>query len=277
MQAEQTTAQQAGQPQSELASHPYEYLACDLTRRVLTIRFTHYQKRNALTNDCLAELAAVLEMADGDDNIGAVVLTGGAHCFAAGADLNELASQDAVATWQNPRPQLWQRIDSFSKPLLAAVNGYAFGAGLELVLLCDVVIAAEQTRFGLPEITLGLMPGAGGTQRLSRTVGKSLANQMVLTGMPIDARQACSAGLVSEVALAALTLERTQQLAVVIASRAPLAVKAAKQALKQVPELPLSQGLKQERQLFSLLAATQDRQEGIDAFFSKRTPKYQGN
>ncbi|MDV5170199.1 2,3-dehydroadipyl-CoA hydratase PaaF [Photobacterium rosenbergii] len=252
------------------------YLDCSQQQGVLTVCFTHYQKRNALTNDCLEELANVLDWAEGEANIGAVVVTGGERCFAAGADLNELASQRAIDTWLNVRPRLWQRLNEFNKPLLAAVNGYALGAGLELVLLCDVVVAGEMAVFGLPEITLGLMPGAGGTQRLSRTVGKSLANQMVLTGESISASRAQQAGLVSEVVVDALTLERCQQIANKIAQRAPLAVRAAKQALQQVQNTTLEQGLKQERQLFSLLAASQDRQEGIDAFFNKRSPNYQG-
>ncbi|MGF1684916.1 enoyl-CoA hydratase-related protein [Photobacterium minamisatsumaniensis] len=253
------------------------YLQCQQQKGVLTIRFTHYEKRNALTNQCLEELVGVLEWADTNGEIGAVVLTGGERCFAAGADLNELASQGAVETWLNPRPLLWQRLNEFNKPLLAAVNGYALGAGLELVLLCDIVIAGEKTVFGLPEITLGLIPGAGGTQRLVRTVGKSLANQMVLTGQPITAERALDAGLVSEMVVTELAIERTQEVAKTIAQRAPLAVKAAKQALQQVPNTTLDQGLKQERQLFITLAASNDRQEGIDAFFNKRSPKYKGN
>ncbi|MGF1700163.1 enoyl-CoA hydratase-related protein [Photobacterium makurazakiensis] len=253
------------------------YLQCQQQQGVLTIRFTHYEKRNALTNQCLEELAGVLEWADLNGDIGAVVLTGGERCFAAGADLNELASQGAIDTWLNPRPLLWQRLNEFNKPLLAAVNGYALGAGLELALLCDIVIAGKKTVFGLPEITLGLMPGAGGTQRLVRTVGKSLANQMVLTGQPITAERALDAGLVSEVVVTELTIERTQAIAETIAQRAPLAIKAAKQALQQVPNTTLDQGLKQERQLFITLAASNDRQEGIDAFFNKRSPKYKGN
>ncbi|RTF79242.1 enoyl-CoA hydratase-related protein, partial [Serratia marcescens] len=164
----------------------------------------------------------------------------------------------------------------FSKPLLAAVNGYALGAGCELALACDIVIGGESARFGLPEITLGLMPGAGGTQRLIRCVGKSRASQMVLTGEAIDARTALHSGLISEVCVDALTLERTQQIADRISRQAPLALRAAKQALKQAEEIGLSQGLAMERQQFVTLAATDDRREGIAAFFEKRTPNYQG-
>ncbi|ABM02508.1 Enoyl-CoA hydratase/isomerase [Psychromonas ingrahamii 37] len=253
------------------------FLQCSEKKGVLLIQFTHYEKRNALSNDCLNELAGVLDKAEQQNHIAAVVLTGGQRCFAAGADLNELATQGAIDTWLNPRPELWARLNKFSKPLLAAVNGYALGAGLELVLLCDIAISGQKALFGLPEITLGLIPGAGGTQRLARTVGKSLTNQMVLTGLPITAERALQAGLISEVVIPELTLERTIIIAETIAKRAPLAIKAAKQSLQQVPNSSLDQGLKFERQLFVTLAASNDRKEGIDAFFNKRQPTYKGS
>ncbi|WCE30905.1 enoyl-CoA hydratase-related protein [Vibrio sp. SCSIO 43137] len=253
------------------------YLLCDLNNNgVLTLTLNRPEKRNALSNDVLTQMGDLLSEANSNPDVKAVVVYGGKTIFAAGADLQELSSQKAVETWLNPRPQLWQRINQFEKPLIAAVNGYALGAGLELVLLCDVVVAGDNGQFGLPEITLGLMPGAGGTQRLARTVGKSLANQMVLTGKPISARKALESGLVSEITPADNTLNKAQQIAATIARQAPLAVKAAKASLKSVPENSLSQGLLMERQLFSLLAETQDRKEGIEAFFSKRKPIYKG-
>jgi enoyl-CoA hydratase len=260
-----------------ILNNELNFLQCSDKNGVLLIEFTHFEKRNALSNDCLNELANQLEKAEQQDHIHAVVLTGGSRCFAAGADLNELATQDAIQTWLNHRPKLWARLNQFSKPLLAAMNGYALGAGLELILLCDIVVSGQKALFGLPEITLGLMPGAGGTQRLARTVGKSLANQMVLTGLPITAERALQAGIISEVVIPELTLERTITIAEVIAQRAPLAVKAAKESLQQVANTTLEQGLKLERQLFITLAASNDRSEGIDAFFSKRQPTYKGN
>ncbi|MGP2975861.1 2,3-dehydroadipyl-CoA hydratase PaaF [Serratia nevei] len=244
--------------------------------RVVTLTLHRPEARNALSTPCLEQLVARLEQADADSGVGAVVIAGAARFFAAGADLHELQQQDLPAALADRRPQLWQRLAQFSKPLLAAVNGYALGAGCELALACDIVIGGESARFGLPEITLGLMPGAGGTQRLIRCVGKARANQMVLTGEPIDARTALQAGLISEVCVDALTLERTQQMADRISRQAPLALRAAKQALKQAEEIGLSQGLAMERQQFVTLAATDDRREGIAAFFEKRTPNYQG-
>ncbi|WP_124035886.1 enoyl-CoA hydratase-related protein, partial [Escherichia coli] len=174
------------------------------------------------------------------------------------------------------RPQLWARLQAFNKTLIAAVNGYALGAGCELALLCDVVVAGENARFGLPEITLGIMPGAGGTQRLIRSVGKSLASKMVLSGESITAQQAQQAGLVSDVFPSDLTLEYALQLASKMARHSPLALQAAKQALRQSQEVALQAGLAQERQLFTLLAATEDRHEGISAFLQKRTPDFKG-
>ena len=224
--------------------------------RVLQLTLNRPAARNALNNALLTQLAEQLEAAAVDADIAVCVIYGSERCFAAGADLNEMAEKDLPATLNDIRPQLWARINAFPKPLIAAVNGFALGAGCELALLCDVVIAGDNARFGLPEITLGIMPGAGGTQRLIRSVGKSLASKMVLTGESITAGQALRAGLVSDVF--------------------PAALQAAKQALRQSQEVPLQAGLAQERQLFTLLSATDDRREGIDAFLQKRTPDFKG-
>ncbi|MDU1062984.1 MAG: 2,3-dehydroadipyl-CoA hydratase PaaF [Leclercia adecarboxylata] len=244
--------------------------------RVLHLTLNRPAARNALNNALLSELATTLEAAATDSEVSVCVITGNERCFAAGADLNEMAEKDLAATLNDIRPQLWARINAFSKPLIAAVNGYALGAGCELALLCDVVIAGENARFGLPEITLGIMPGAGGTQRLIRSVGKSLASKMVLTGESITARQALAAGLVSDVYPESLTLEYALRQAGLMARHSPLALQAAKQALRQSQEVALQAGLAQERQLFTLLAATDDRREGIDAFLQKRTPEFKG-
>jgi len=244
--------------------------------RVLQLTLHRPAARNALNNTLLSELATTLEAAAADSDISVCVITGSERFFAAGADLNEMAEKDLPATLNDVRPQLWARINAFSKPLIAAVNGYALGAGCELVLLCDVVVAGDNARFGLPEITLGIMPGAGGTQRLIRCVGKSLASKMVLTGESITARQALAAGLVSDIYPQDLMLEYALQQAEVMARHSPLALQAAKQALRQSQEMALQAGLVQERQLFTLLSATEDRREGISAFLQKRTPEFKG-
>ncbi len=163
-----------------------------------------------------------------------------------------------------------------SKPIITAANGYALGAGFELLLASDIIIAGESARFGLPEITLGLIPGAGGTQRLIRSVGKSLAMQMVLTGEPINAKHALQAGLISEICVDELVVERAQKIAQRIAIHAPLAVRAAKASLIHSQENHLAEGLQLERQYFVALAGTEDRREGIDAFFEKRKPQFTG-
>ncbi|MDX6022390.1 2,3-dehydroadipyl-CoA hydratase PaaF [Scandinavium sp. V105_16] len=244
--------------------------------RVLLLTLNRPQARNALNNGLLTQLADALDAAQQDSSVGAVVVTGSERVFAAGADLQEMAQKDLAATLNDIRPRIWARIEAFSKPLIAAVNGYALGAGCELGLLCDVVVAGDNAAFGLPEITLGMIPGAGGTQRLIRCVGKSLATQMVLTGRSINAQRAQQAGLVSEVHPVGLTVEYALGLAATMAKHAPLALQAAKQALRQSQEVSLSAGLAQERQLFSLLSATDDRREGINAFLDKRQPEFTG-
>ncbi|WEK07232.1 MAG: 2,3-dehydroadipyl-CoA hydratase [Candidatus Pseudomonas colombiensis] len=234
------------------------------------------QALNALTTQLLEELASALSEAQEDPDTGAVVLTGNARAFAAGADIKEMAERDLVGILNDPRQASWQRITAFNKPLLAAVNGFALGGGCELAMHADIIIAGEDARFGQPEINLGIMPGAGGTQRLLRAVGKSLAMQMVLTGEAIDARHALRAGLVSEITAPEFTVERALHLARLIAGKAPLAVRLAKEALLKAMDTDLASGLRFERQAFTVLAGTRDRDEGIRAFQDKRSPSFTG-
>ncbi|WP_139671045.1 2,3-dehydroadipyl-CoA hydratase PaaF [Pseudomonas sp. F16(2018)] len=234
------------------------------------------QALNALNTALLEELAAELHAADQDPQIRAVVITGSRKAFAAGADINEMAQRDLVGILEDPRVAHWQRITGFAKPLIAAVNGFALGGGCELVMCADIVIAGSDARFGQPEINLGILPGAGGTQRLLRAVGKPLAMQMVLGGEAIGARHALQAGLVSEVTEPELTVERALQVAVAIAAKAPLAVRLAKEALLKAQDMDLASGLRFERHAFTLLAGTADRNEGIRAFQEKRPARFQG-
>ncbi|WP_191833995.1 2,3-dehydroadipyl-CoA hydratase PaaF [Pseudomonas fluorescens] len=231
---------------------------------------------NALNTQLLGELAAELALAEQDAETHAVVLTGSRKAFAAGADIKEMAERDLVGILEDPRVAHWQRIASFSKPLIAAVNGFCLGGGCELAMHADILIAGEDARFGQPEINLGIMPGAGGTQRLLRAVGKSLAMQMVLTGQAIDARHAQRAGLVSEVTQPEFTVERALAIAHVIAEKAPLAVRLAKEALLKAQDTDLASGLRFERHAFTVLAGTADRAEGIRAFQEKRRPEFTG-
>ena len=243
---------------------------------VVLIELNRPEKRNALNNATLKQLADTLVQLDGDVTVKTVVITGNEQCFAAGADLNELAQLDVVSIQQDQRPLLWKRIDEFSKPLIMAVNGYAFGAGFELALHGDIVISGENAQFALPEIGLGMLPGAGGTQRLARLVGQQLAMRWAMTGEMIPARVALQHGISSQICPTGLTVQYAVELAAKIAKQAPLAIKVIKQSLKSIHEVTLSQGLKLERQHFVWLAATQDRQEGINAFLEKRKPQFRG-
>lgn len=243
---------------------------------VVLIELNRPEKRNALNNATLQNIAACLQDLETDAAVKAVVITGNTQCFAAGADLNELAQLDVVSIQQDQRPLLWKKIDEFSKPLIMAVNGYAFGAGFELALHGDMVLTGENAQFALPEIGLGMLPGAGGTQRLARLVGQQLTMCWAMTGEMISAQTALQHGISSQVCPAGLTVQYALELAEKIAKQAPLAIRAIKQSLKSIHEVTLSQGLKLERQHFVWLAATQDRQEGINAFLEKRKPEFRG-
>ena len=243
---------------------------------VVLIELNRPEKRNALNNATLQEIVDCLQQLEADAAVKVVVLTGNQQCFAAGADLNELSKLDVVSIQQDLRPQLWKRIDEFSKPLIMAVNGYALGAGFELALHADIVLTGENAQFALPEIGLGMLPGAGGTQRLARLVGQQLSMRWAMTGDMISAQTALQHGITSQVCPVGLTVQYAVELAEKIAKQAPLAIRVIKQSLKSIHEVTLSQGLKLERQHFVWLAATQDRQEGINAFLEKRKPEFRG-
>ncbi|WP_355661354.1 2,3-dehydroadipyl-CoA hydratase PaaF [Halomonas salifodinae] len=245
-------------------------------RGVLRITLHRPEALNALNTALLGELAEVLASADRDDAIRAVVLTGSRRAFAAGADINEMAERDLVGMLDDPRQRHWAAIARFSKPIVAAINGFTLGGGCELAMHADIRIAGEDAKFGQPEINLGIMPGAGGTQRLVRAVGQALATQMVLTGEPISARRALEAGLISEITQPELTVERATAIAERIAEKAPLAVRLAKEALHKALDTDLATGLRFERHAFTVLAGTADREEGIKAFQEKRRAQFTG-
>lgn len=231
---------------------------------------------NALNTELLANLSRALDDAEANPEVRAVVITGSQKAFAAGADINEMAARDLVGILEDPRIAHWERIARFTKPLIAAVNGFALGGGCELAMHADILIAGENARFGQPEINLGIMPGAGGTQRLVRKVGESLAMRMVLTGEPIDAKRALEAGLVSETCQPELTVEKAIGVARTIARKAPIAVRLTKESVRKASDMSLADGLRFERHAFTVLAGTADRQEGLDAFLEKRKPRFTG-
>jgi len=255
---------------------PEHLLITGPEKGVLQIALNRPEALNALNTRLLGELAEALTDAEDDAEVRAVVLTGSRRAFAAGADIKEMAERDLVGMLEDPRQRHWATIARFSKPIIAAVNGFALGGGCELALQADIIVAGEDARFGQPEINLGIMPGAGGTQRLVRAVGQGLAAQMVLTGEPIDARRAQTAGLVSEIAQPELTLERAITIAETIAAKAPLAVRLAREALHKAQDTDLATGLRFERHAFTVLAGTADREEGLSAFQEKRPATFKG-
>jgi enoyl-CoA hydratase len=232
---------------------------------------------NALDFALLAELTEALETLDRDPACRAIVITGsGERAFAAGADIRELAVQTAGSLLAEDAFHRWERIKRIRTPLIAAVRGFAFGGGCELAMACDLLVAGESAQFGQPEIKLGVMPGAGGTQRLTRALGKARAMEMVLTGRTMGAREAEAHGLVTRVVPDAETVSAALGLAATIAEMPPLAVIAAKEAVNQAQELGLEAGLAFERRNFYLLFATEDQREGMAAFSEKRSPAWQG-
>jgi enoyl-CoA hydratase len=232
---------------------------------------------NALDFALIAELTDALESLDRDPACRAIVITGsGERAFAAGADIRELAVQTPASLLADDDFHRWERIKRVRTPLIAAVRGFALGGGCELAMACDLIVAGDDAQFGQPEIRLGVMPGAGGTQRLTRAIGKARAMEMVLTGRTINAAEAAAAGLVSRVVPAAETVTAALELGAAIAAMPPLAVIAAKEAVNRAEELPLEDGLAFERRNFYLLFGTEDQDEGMAAFVEKRTPEWKG-
>lgn len=240
------------------------------------IRINRPKRLNALNQKTMEEIASVLTAWENDDSIRCVVLTGNERAFAAGADINEFAGASAGDMLQSYRFRQWAAVKNFPKPIIAAVSGYALGGGNELAMACDMIVASESARFGQPEINLGIMPGAGGTQRLTRAVGKALAMEVVLASRFLTAQEALQAGLVNHVVPVELCLERAVELAAAIASKPPVAVRLAKEAVLRALDVTLDEGLDFERRNFWLLFATEDKEEGVRAFLEKRTPQWKG-
>ncbi|MCC7372331.1 MAG: enoyl-CoA hydratase/isomerase family protein [Chloroflexi bacterium] len=254
----------------------YEFVLSEREGPVGIVTINRPQQLNALSSAVLTELASALEAHDADPEVRVLILTGGTEVFAAGADLKEFASQSLVQMLASNRIALFDRIRTIGKPIIAAVSGYALGGGCEVAMLCDMIVASETARFGQPEISVGLMPGAGGTQRLTRTIGKAKAMEMVLTGAPIDAETAERLGLVNRVVPKDALLDEAKSLALKIAAKPPISVKLTKQAVLKAFELPLSEAVDHERKLFHLLFGTEDAYEGMNAFIEKRKPTFNG-
>lgn len=252
----------------------YEFLAVETESRVAIVTLRRPKALNALCDGLVAELDRALDALDADPEVGALVLTGGEDVFAAGADLKEMAGKTLFDVVAADFSGCSRRLADFGLPVIAAVAGYALGGGCELVEMCDIVIAADTARFGHPEITVGTMPGAGGTQRLPRAVGKHKAMDLLLSGRTMDAAEAERAGLVSRVVPRADLLATARAVARAVASHSRPVLKLLKQAVLQSQALPLHQGLVFERRLFQMTFGLDDRREGMEAFLQRRKPQF---
>ncbi len=254
----------------------YTNILTELRGRVGLITLNRPQAMNALNHALLAELMEALAAFDADEQVNVIVIAGNQKAFAAGADIKEMADKSVQQMMDGDPVAIFGRIRTIVKPVIAAVSGWALGGGCELALSCDMIVASETARFGLPEVTIGVIPGAGGTQRLPRAVGKALAMEIILNNRVLSAQEALGFGLVNRVVPPERFLEEALSLATEIASRAPLAVRTAKQVINQSYERPLANGLHEERQVFYNLFASHDQKEGMAAFLEKRKPEWKG-
>jgi len=244
--------------------------------RVALLRLNRPEARNALSPEMMEQLAAELERLDPDPEVRCIVIAGSDEVFAAGADIKAMSERSFEEALRHPAAAFWRRVAAVKTPLIAAVSGYALGGGCELALACDMIVASDTARFGQPEITLGIIPGGGGSQRLARVTGKQRAMEYVLTGRRFDAEMALEMGLVNRVVKKGRWLQEAIELAHTVAERPPIAVRLGKQAVIVAEETGLSAGLEAERRLYELSMATEDRVEGMRAFVEKREPRFEG-
>jgi enoyl-CoA hydratase/carnithine racemase len=247
-----------------------------LDGHVALCRLNRPEARNALSPELMAELADELERLDADPGVRCIVIAGSDEVFAAGADIKAMRDRSFEQALHHPAAGFWRRVAQVKTPLVAGVSGWALGGGCELALACDLIVASETAQLGQPEITLGIIPGGGGTQRLARVIGRQRAMELVLTGRRIDAAEAQRLGLVNRVASKDQWLDEALELARQVAARAPIAARLAKQAVNAADETGLGAGMETERRLYELAMATEDRVEGLSAFIEKREPEFRG-
>ena len=254
----------------------YTLIVTSVVEHAGLIQINRPQQLNALNGVVMEELALALEEFDRNEQVGCMVITGNQRAFAAGADIKEMAEATAVEMLQRDSIARWDRIRKIKKPVVAAVSGFCLGGGCELAMACDLIVASETAQFGQPEINIGVIPGAGGTQRLTRALGKSKAMELILTGRYLSAREAEQFGLAAHVVPVEVYLDEALKLANEIAVRPPIAVRFAKEAINKAFEMSLSEGLEFERRLFYFTFATDDQKEGMRAFVEKRQAKWTG-
>ncbi len=252
----------------------FETILTEQNGHVGIIRLNRPDAMNAINGELARELAEAVEKFEQDDHVKCLILAGADTVFAAGADIKEMVDRSFVEAWRREFLKPLEAVVHCRKPIIAAVAGYALGGGCELAMMCDIIIAAETAKFGLPEITIGIIPGLGGTQRLTRAIGKSKAMEMILTGRTLSAKEAEQAGLVSRVVGAAELFDEAMKLARKIEDMSLPALMMAKAAVNMSEEVPLTQGLRQEQMMFYALFATEDQQEGMTAFIEKRSPHF---
>lgn len=255
---------------------PYELILTETRGRVGLITLNRPQAMNALNNQLMRELMDALEAFDNEDAVGVMVITGNEKAFAAGADIKEMADKSMHDMMDRDHIAVFGRIRAIRKPVIAAVSGWALGGGCEIALSCDMIVASESAIFGQPEINIGVIPGAGGTQRLTRAVGKVVAMEMILNDRRLSAQEAYQFGMVNRVVPVENYLDEALELAAEIAARAPLATRAAKKMINQSFEQALEEGLAEEKREFYNLFATEDQKEGMQAFIQKRPAQWKG-
>lgn len=245
-------------------------------KHIALVRLNRPKDLNALNLQMMSELKDTLKLLDGDDSVRVIIITGNEKAFAAGADIKQMANKSSIDMLQIDQFSTWDQIKKTKKPLIAAVSGFALGGGCELSMLCDMIIASETAQFGQPEIRIGVMPGAGGTQRLTKAIGKARAMEMVLTGKFMSATDALDAGLVNKVVPVEMYLNEAVELARAIAKMSPIAVQLAKESVNRSFETHLEEGLTLERKNFYLAFSSEDQKEGMQAFVEKRPANFTG-
>jgi enoyl-CoA hydratase len=256
----------------------YEFILVDprFETHIALIRLNRPKELNALNLQLMQELKQALHELDNDDEVRCIIITGNEKAFAAGADIKQMENANAIDMLNRDQFETWDQIRKTKKPVIAAVSGFCLGGGNELAMTCDMIVASETAKFGQPEIKIGIMPGAGGTQRLARAVGKALAMEMVLTGKFISGDEAFKAGLINKVVPVEVYLDEAIKLAKEIAQQSPIAVRLAKESVLKAFDSGLQEGLYFERKNFYMCFASEDQKEGIDAFIEKRKPEFKG-